>query len=107
AGDLGDGQGTSLEYVAIVDTYANKVVSIEPHAWGANAAQWNWQSVSVVVTDPDGNANEVKLRKPKIARPARDEGDFFGFGGQADARSGGARRGGGRDSGGAFNWLFR
>lgn len=107
AGDLGDGQGTSLEYVAIVDTYANKVVSIEPHAWGANAAQWNWQSISVVVTDPDGNANEVKLRKPKIARPvARDEGDFFGFGGQADARSGGARRGGGRDNG-AFNWLFR
>jgi tetratricopeptide (TPR) repeat protein len=103
AGDLGDGQGTSLEYVAIVDLYANKVVSIEPHAWGANAAQWNWQTVSVVVTDPDGNANEVKLRKPKIARPAaRGEGDFFGFGGQSDARGGGSRRGGG-----TFNWLFR
>ena len=50
------------------------------------------------------NANEVKLRKPKIARPvARDEGDFFGFGGQADARSGGNRR----SQGGTFNWLFR
>jgi tetratricopeptide (TPR) repeat protein len=106
AGDLGDGQGTSLEYVAIVDTYANKVVSIEPHAWGANEAQWNWQSISVVVTDPDGNANEVKLRKPKVVRAPRDDGDFFGFGGQADARSGGARRGGGRE-GGTFNWLFR
>jgi tetratricopeptide (TPR) repeat protein len=104
AGDLGDGQGTSLEYVAIIDLYANKVVSIEPHSWGANAAQWNWQTVSVVVTDPDGNANEVKLRKPKIARPvARGEGDFFGFGGQSEARGGGSRRGGG----GAFNWLFR
>jgi len=108
AGDLGDSRGTSLEYVAIVDTWANKVISIEPHAWGANEAQWNWQSVSVVVTDPDGNANEVKLRKPKVVRAPRDGGDFFGLGGggQADARSGGARRGGGRDNG-AFNWLFR
>jgi hypothetical protein len=107
AGDLGDGHGTSLEYVAIVDAYANKVVSIEPHAWGANAAQWNWQSVSVVVTDPDGNANEVKLRKPKLRPVARKEGgDFFGFGEAAPAGRSSGRGGGGRDSG-AFNWLFR
>ena len=56
-------------------------------------------------TDPDGNANEVKLRKPKVVRAQR-EGDFFGFGGPGASRGGGGgRRGGG--GGGAFNWLFR
>ena len=34
AGDFGDGEESSLEYVAIVDTRANKVVSIEPYSWG-------------------------------------------------------------------------
>ena len=78
AGDFGDGQDSSLEYVAIVDTRANKVISIEPHAWGASPAQWNWQAVSVVVTDPDGNKNEVQLRKVRQRAPvARD--DFWGF----------------------------
>jgi tetratricopeptide (TPR) repeat protein len=79
AGDFGDGQESSLEYVAIVDTRANKVISVEPHAWGASPAQWNWQAVSVVVTDPDGNKNEVQLRKARQRAPvARD--DFWGFG---------------------------
>ena len=78
AGDFGDGQDSSLEYVAIVDTRANKVISVEPHAWGASPAQWNWQAVSVVVTDPDGNKNEVQLRKVRQRAPvARD--DFWGF----------------------------
>ena len=82
AGDFGEGQDTSLEYVAIVDTRANKVISVEPHSWGPAAAQWNWQAVSVVVTDPDGNANEVQLRKARRARSgARD--DFWGLSSRA------------------------
>jgi tetratricopeptide (TPR) repeat protein len=113
AGDFGDGQDSSLEYVAIIDTRANKVVSIEPHSWGPAAAQWNWQAVSVVVTDPDGNANEIQLRKVRQRAPvARD--DFWGFGRSTDAGGeapqGGrraARRGGGGGGGGMFDWLFR
>ena len=112
AGDFGDGEG--LEYVAIIDTRANRVVSIEPHSWGTTPAQWNWQAVSVVVTDPDGNANEIQLRKVRQKAPvARD--DFWGFerfteGGQPQGRRA-ARRGGGgggqSGGGGMFNWLFR
>ena len=120
AGDFSEGQESSLEYVAILDTRASKVVSIEPHSWGKATAQWNWQAVSVVVTDPDGNANEVQLRKaktrPTAAPVARN--DFWGFQQQAPVARGeraarrAARRGGGAAPGGGgggnmFNWLFR
>ena len=67
AGDLGEGTDQELVYTAVVDLYANKVVSIEPYSWGTNTAKWDWQAYSVVVTDPDGNTNELKLRKPKNA----------------------------------------
>jgi hypothetical protein len=116
AGDFGDGQESSLEYVAIVDTRANKVISVEPHAWGSSPAQWNWQAVSVVVTDPDGNKNEVQLRKVRQRAPvARD--DFWGFERSAEGgapaegkratRRGGGAAGSGDSGGGMFNWLFR
>jgi len=103
------GGGDELEYVAIVDTRANKVVSIEPQRWGSRPAQWNWQAVSVVVTDPDGHANEVKLRSAPTRRApvARgQDGDFWGFGQQPNTERKRARRGGG-GGGGAFDWLFR
>lgn len=114
AGDFGDGEDTSLEYVAIVDTRANKVISVEPHSWGPAAAQWNWQAVSVVVTDPDGNANEVQLRKVRQRAPAERD-DFWGFerpdaGAPPEGRRAARRGGGGGESSGAsgmFNWLFR
>ncbi len=114
AGDFGDGEDTSLEYVAIVDTRANKVISVEPHSWGPAAAQWNWQAVSVVVTDPDGNANEVQLRKVRQRAPAERD-DFWGFerpdaGAPPEGRRAARRGGGGGESsgaGGMFNWLFR
>ncbi len=112
AGDFGDGAATSLEYVAVVDTRANKVVAVEPHAWGEAPAQWNWQAASVVVTDPDGNANEIQLRKVRQKAPAARD-DFWGFERPAGtpgesrraARRGG--EGGGGGSSGIFNWLFR
>ncbi len=127
AGDFSEGQDSSLEYVAIVDTRANKVVSIEPHSWGPATAQWNWQAVSVVVTDPDGNANEIQLRKarpkPAVAgSPPVARNDFWGFQQQAPVARGdraadrAARRaarkaqppgGGGGGGGSMFNWLFR
>jgi tetratricopeptide (TPR) repeat protein len=114
AGDFGQGDETSLEYVAILDTRANKVVSIEPHAWGSTPAQWTWQAVSVVVTDPDGNANEIQLRKVRQRTPAPRD-DFLGFerpaetAGEDRASRRAARRGGGGGGGGGgmFDWLFR
>jgi tetratricopeptide (TPR) repeat protein len=112
AGDFGDGEESSLEYVAIVDTRANKVVSIEPHSWGPNNAQWNWQAVSVVVTDPEGNANEIQLRKARQQRAAPRD-DFWGFdrpdaGAAPEGRRARRGGGGGESSGGSmFNWLFR
>lgn len=113
AGDFGDGAATSLEYVAIVDTRANKVIAVEPHAWGEATAQWTWQAVSVVVTDPDGNANEVQLRKARQRAPAvaRDEWGFDRPGVAPPENRRAARRGGegggGGGGGGMFNWLFR
>jgi len=113
AGDFGDGEDSSLEYVAIIDTRANKIISIEPHSWGSTPAQWNWQAVSVVVTDPDGNSSEIQLRKTR-PRPQAPRDDFWGFEraiegitptpeGRRAARKGGEGGGGG----GIFNWLFR
>jgi tetratricopeptide (TPR) repeat protein len=104
----GDGD---LVYTAIVDTRASKVVSIEPRRWGDKPAQWNWQAVSVVVTDPDGNANEITLRKVRrrsapVAR--RDEGDgFFGFGQPKQRAQRRRPRRGGGGGGSVFDWLFR
>jgi hypothetical protein len=110
AGDLSENGGQDLVYTAIVDLWANKVVSIEPYSWGANAAKWDWQAYSVVVTDPDGSANEIKLRKPKARPVAREEGGgglfdspWGGSGpGQAQARR---RGGGGGGGGGLFGWF--
>ncbi len=106
------GEDGDLEYVAIVDTSASKVVSIEPQRWGSKPAQWNWQAVSVVVTDPDGHANEITLRQVRqrqapVAR--RDDGGFFGSGQSPRQERRRARRGGGDGGGGGnpFGWLFR
>ena len=110
AGALGDGANQELTYTAIVDLWANKIVSIEPYSWGANAAKWDWQAYSVVVTDPDGIANEIKLRKPKVRPVAREDsgGGFFGpwGGGQAPSQAPPrGRRGGGGGGGGLFGWF--
>ena len=111
AGDLSESANQDIVYTAIVDLWANKVVSIEPYSWGSNAAKWDWQAYSVVVTDPDGNANEIKLRKPKTRPVARDEPGFFDapWGGpgqnQAQGQGRGRRGGGGGGGGGFFGWF--
>ncbi len=109
AGDLSESGNQDIVYTAIVDLWANKVVSIEPYSWGSNAAKWDWQAFSVVVTDPDGNSNEIKLRKPKTRPVARDEPGFFdspwGGPGQNQAQGRGRRGGGGGGGGGFFGWF--
>lgn len=67
AGELTEDGGKPLEYVAIVDLSKRKVVAIEPDAWGEAKAKWDWQQASVVVTDPEGTANEIKLRTAAAA----------------------------------------
>jgi hypothetical protein len=107
AGDIGEGSGQELVYTAVVDLYANKVVSIEPYSWGTNSAKWDWQAYSVVVTDPDGNANELKLRRPKQRPVAREGGGFFGSWSGQQAAQPQRRRGGGGGGGGGglFPWF--
>jgi len=101
AGSLGeDGK---LEYVAIVNTRADKVVSIEPERWGSKPATWTWQAVSVVVTDPDGHANEVAFAKARPVARSRDDGGF----GQATRQERRRERRGGGGSPGMLDWLFR
>jgi tetratricopeptide (TPR) repeat protein len=107
AGDSGEGANQELVYTAIIDLWANKIVAIEPYSWGATPAQWNWQAVSVIVTDPDGNANEIKLRKPKSRPVAREEGGggFFDSWGAPGPSQPPARRRGGGGGGGLFGWF--
>jgi tetratricopeptide (TPR) repeat protein len=111
AGDLAEGANQELVYTAIIDLWANKVVTIEPYSWGTNAAKWDWQAYSVVVTDPDGTPNEIKLRKPKARPVAREGGGFFDpWGGpaQSQAQPRGRRGGGGGGGGGGlFGWFGR
>ena len=104
AGDLSEGADQDLIYTAIVDLWANKVVSIEPYGWGAKPAKWNWQALSVVVTDPDGHANQIKLRSPKRRPVAREGGGNSPWGAPGRGRGG---RGGGRGGGGGglFGWF--
>ena len=33
-GEIGEGSGQELIYIAVVDLYGNRVVSIEPDSWG-------------------------------------------------------------------------
>ena len=102
AGDLSEGQDQSLVYVAIVDLWANKVISIEPYSWGPTAAEWTWAGASVVVKDPEGNANEIKLRKPKPKPVARTMISLAWIPVRPRARGG--RRWRRRR---LFNWFFR
>jgi hypothetical protein len=99
AGGLGEGTEQELVYTAVIDLYANKVVSIEPYSWGTNTAKWDWQAYSVVVTDPDGNTNELKLRKPRT-RPVAREGGLEAPGEQRGSPRPGQRGGGGGGGGG-------
>jgi len=63
AGARADRSDGRSQYVAIIDLLKNKVVAIEPHSWGTDKASWKWTQAAVVVTDPDGIASTVQLRR--------------------------------------------
>jgi hypothetical protein len=54
--------GKRLEYAALIDTQAGKLVSIEPLRWGDREAEWSWNDLAVVVKDPQGVPNRLELR---------------------------------------------
>jgi hypothetical protein len=103
AGDFVEGGGQNLVYAAIVDLHANRVIATEPFSWGASAANWNWQTAAVVVTDPDGNTSEIKLRKAETRSVAREASGSTRWRAPSSRRRGGE----GVGSGGFFDSLFR
>lgn len=100
------GDGKSLEYVAIVDLWKSKTVAVEPDRWGEAKATWDWRQVSVVVTDPNGNASEVQLRPQQVSHSSQGAETPYGerYWRERPRRS--QRRRGPREGGGLFNWLF-
>ena len=47
-------EGERLEYIALVDTRAGRLIAIEPGRWGERQADWSWSDLSVMVVDPQG-----------------------------------------------------
>jgi len=62
-------EGERLEYIAVVDIWAGKVLAIEPGRWGDRQAEWTWTGGSVVVTDPQGVPSRVQVRDETYDRP--------------------------------------
>ncbi|MGB2931249.1 MAG: tetratricopeptide repeat protein [Methyloceanibacter sp.] len=60
AGTAADGR--QLEYAALIDFQTRKLVAIEPVRWGDREAEWSWNNLDVVVTDPQGVPNRLELR---------------------------------------------
>ncbi len=112
AGVLRDETASDYEYTAIVDLWKGKVAAVEPHAWGDRKSQWDWKMASVVVTDPDGVANEVTLRKAPTESYGRGDqfwsnDNWWSQGRQTRPQP--RRRPRRRQQGGdnLFDWLFR
>ncbi len=92
------------EYVVIVDTTKNEVVSIEPYISGEAKARWDWTEYAVTVTDFEGIASAYELRKPKPVATRRYEDNPWG-GGFGDWGSSRSRYNGPPKN--LFDWLFR
>ena len=62
-------EGERLEYIAVVDLWAGKVLAIEPGRWGERQAEWTWTASAVVVVDPLGIPSRVQVRAETAERP--------------------------------------
>ena len=110
AGRFADDSISSYGYTAIIDLWKGKLAGVEPHSWGDKQARWEWKLASVTVTDPDGVANEVILRK--APQEPYGQGDQFWFNdgwwspdGWSLPRPRPKRRK--PSGGGLFDWLFQ
>ncbi len=63
-------EGERLEYIALVDIWAGKVIAIEPARWGERQAEWSWTDRAVVVIDPQGVPSRVQVRDASQVRDA-------------------------------------
>lgn len=64
-------EGERLEYTALADTEAGKLLAIEPAQWGERKAKWSWSKLAVVVEDPQGVPSVVQVRQvPTYEAPA-------------------------------------
>jgi len=108
AGTLSEDSSKSYQYTAILDLWKSKVVAVEPRNWGAREANWEWRIASVTVTDPDGVASEITLRKaPKdpYSKNIWSNDWWWSDRPRAPARPRPRRRQPSDD--GLFDWLFR
>jgi tetratricopeptide (TPR) repeat protein len=65
--------GERLEYIAVIDLWAKKLIAIEPGRWGELQAQWSWSDSGVVVVDPQGVPSRVEVREGAQTREASYE----------------------------------
>jgi tetratricopeptide (TPR) repeat protein len=63
-------KGERLEYIALIDLWAKKLLAIEPGRWGELQAQWTWSGFDVVVVDPQGVPSQVEVRDETQTRQA-------------------------------------
>lgn len=97
-----DKAGKRYEYVVILDTSRNQIVSIEPYIWGEQKARWDWTETALTVTDPEGVISAYELRKPKPPpRPRYVDDSPWGSSGWDEPR------GRSRQPRNIFEWLFR
>ena len=62
-----------MEYIAVIDLWAKKLVAIEPGRWGELQAQWAWSDSGVVVVDPQEVPSQVEVRDGAQTRVATYE----------------------------------
>lgn len=62
-------EGERLEYIAVIDLWAGKLLAIEPGRWGERQAEWSWTAFAVVVVDPLGVPSRVQVRTETAERP--------------------------------------
>jgi tetratricopeptide (TPR) repeat protein len=55
-------EGERLEYIAVLDLLAGKLLAIEPGRWGERQAEWTWTAFAVEVVDPLGVPSRVQVR---------------------------------------------
>ena len=66
-------KGERLEYIAVIDLWAKKLLAIEPGRRGELQAQWTWSGFDVVVVDPQGVPSRVEVRDGAQTRVATYE----------------------------------
>jgi tetratricopeptide (TPR) repeat protein len=66
-------EGERLEYIAVIDLWAAKLVAIEPGRWGERQAEWTWTAFAVEVVDPLGVPSRVQVRAETAKTAARPQ----------------------------------